>query len=429
MREWCQLNEVAEINPDTLPGNTDNNFSFRYIHLGAVDRGTIDWNLTTVTRFGDAPSRARRIVQPGDTLFGTVRPNLQSHGYIEEKHNGATVASTGFCVVRPYQAKAVGRYLFHSLMSESVYAQSIKAAIGSNYPAITDRDLQGFKIFLPRLDEQSQIAHILDTLDTEIRRTEEIIAKLEQVKQGLLTDLLTRGIDQNGELRPSPEEAPHRYKDSPLGRIPKEWVLRRLSALAETIIDGAHHTPAYSETGVPFLRVTDVQAEQIDLSAARRVSLSEHRQLAARCAPRRGDILLSKNGTVGIAKVVDWDWPFSIFVSLSLIRLRPDSGLKADFAESVINSPVIAQQIARRSKQGTVTNLHLEEIREFDVPVPPKDEQDKIVDCVRYYRRRLGVERSRRRKLSAQKSGLMEDLLTGRVRVDPLLDEPERATG
>ncbi len=73
---------------------------------------------------------------------------------------------------------------------------------------------------LPPLPEQRRIAEILDTLDEAIRKTEQVIAKLQQMKQGLLHDLLTRGIDDNGELR-DPERHPEQFKDSPLGRIPR----------------------------------------------------------------------------------------------------------------------------------------------------------------------------------------------------------------
>ena len=82
--------------------------------------------------------------------------------------------------------------------------------------------LAGIELAAPPLPEQRQIAEILDTLDEAIRKTEAIIAKLKQVKQGLLHDLLTRGIDDNGELR-DPERHPEQFKDSPLGRIPREW--------------------------------------------------------------------------------------------------------------------------------------------------------------------------------------------------------------
>ena len=85
-----------------------------------------------------------------------------------------------------------------------------------------DRFSRKFPWRLPPLPEQRRIAEILDTLDEAIRKTEQVIAKLQQMKQGLLHDLLTRGIDDNGELR-DPDRHPEQFKDSPLGRIPREW--------------------------------------------------------------------------------------------------------------------------------------------------------------------------------------------------------------
>lgn len=108
-------------------------------------------------------------------------------------------------------------------MSNHVTAQAVRNAIGSSYPALNDSDVRCLKIFLPSYGEQQRVSQVLDTLGTAIHETEAIIAKLKAVKQGLLHDLLTRGIDANGELRPPQAEAPHLYKESPLGWIPQEW--------------------------------------------------------------------------------------------------------------------------------------------------------------------------------------------------------------
>src|SRR5690606_33484545 len=89
------------------------------------------------------------------------------------------------------------------------------------------KDLVAFPICLPPLPEQRRIAAILDTLDEAIRQTEALIAKLKQIKRGLLHDLLTRGIDDNGELR-DPERHPEQFRDSPLGRVPRGWMVSRL---------------------------------------------------------------------------------------------------------------------------------------------------------------------------------------------------------
>lgn len=158
-----------------------------------------------------------------DVLFGTVRPNLKSHGFIGANEAGPLIASTGFSVVRGRDGVSHPAYLFHSLMSNHVTAQAVRNAIGSSYPALNDSDVRCLKIFLPSYGEQQRVSQVLDTLGTAIHETEAIIAKLKAVKQVLLHDLLTRGIDANGELRPPQAEAPHLYKESPLGWIPQEW--------------------------------------------------------------------------------------------------------------------------------------------------------------------------------------------------------------
>ena len=91
---------------------------------------------------------------------------------------------------------------------------------GSSVIHISAKHLGNLSLDLPPLPEQRRIAEILDTLDEAIRKTEQVIAKLQQMKQGLLHDLLTRGIDEHGELR-DPERHPEQFKDSPLGRIPR----------------------------------------------------------------------------------------------------------------------------------------------------------------------------------------------------------------
>jgi type I restriction enzyme S subunit len=96
-------------------------------------------------------------------------------------------------------------------------------------------DLSQVPIRVPPLPEQRRVAEILDTLDEAIRKTEQVIAKLQQMKQGLLHDLLTRGIDDNGELR-DPDRHPEQFKDSPLGRIPERWEVLPLGQVAEMLV-------------------------------------------------------------------------------------------------------------------------------------------------------------------------------------------------
>ena len=123
------------------------------------------------------------------------------------------------------------------------------------------------------------------------------------------------------------------YKDSGakwLGSIPGHWQTSKLKYLTKQIVDGAHFTPTCVSEGVPFLRVTDVQSKVIDKTEIKFIPQNEHDELIKRCQPQHGDLLLSKNGTIGVPKIVDWDWEFSVFVSLCLIKFT--SELDVQFA-------------------------------------------------------------------------------------------------
>ena len=171
------------------------------------------------------------------------------------------------------------------------------------------------------------------------------------------------------------------------------------------------------DSGVPFLRVTDIQSREIDTQKTKYISTKEHLELCKRCHPERGDILYSKNGTIGISKIIDWDWDFSIFVSLALLKLHDRDSIRIEFLDLYLQSPLIAKQIKDRSKQGTVTNLHLEEIREFDIVMPSTDEQLEITAIIRSIQGRITKVKEKLRQTKSLKKSLMQDLLTGKVRV------------
>lgn len=215
------------------------------------------------------------------------------------------------------------------------------------------------------------------------------------------------------------------YKKTEVATIPVDWEVKPLKVLTNLIIDGTHFTPKYKEFGVPFLRVTDVQNSEIDFNYLKFISPEEHRFLTRRCKPERGDLLLSKNGTIGIPKIVTWDWEFSIFVSLALIK--PNSKLiSVQFLEQFFKSEYLDEQIKKRSKQGTVTNLHLEEIREFLIPLPPTlAEQQAIAAALSDVDALLTSLDALIAKKRLIKQGAMQELLTGKKRLPGFGDEWE----
>lgn len=108
---------------------------------------------------------------------------------------------------------------------------------------------------------------------------------------------------------------------------------------------------------------------------------NEHKELIKRCNPEKGDVLYTKNGTIGNAKMIDWDYEFSIFVSLALLKPKKEL-LLGKYLECFLNSGSALSQAKSRPKAGTVTNLYLVEIKQFQIPLPSLEVQEQIVEKI-----------------------------------------------
>jgi len=280
-----------------------------------------------------------------------------------------------------------------------------------------------FRFQLPPLPEQRQIAAVLDTVDDAIRKTEQIIAKLKQVKQGLLHDLLTRGIDENGELR-DPERHPEQFKDSPLGRIPREWETGKLGQLSELVTSGSRGWARfYAESGALFLRSQNVRMGTLDLAERQYVRVQGEEGQRTKLAACDLLITITGNGVGNVAALPD-DWSELAFVSqhVGLVRLlEPELGFWTMhwLAQGSPGNQQIIDAQSGQSKPG----LNLDNLRNFVVPIPPRGERRRILERLSCLQNQTNLELSSVASLRGLKAGLMQDLLTGRVRVTSLLAE------
>ncbi|MBX9712619.1 MAG: restriction endonuclease subunit S [Pseudomonadaceae bacterium] len=305
-------------------------------------------------------------------------------------------------------------------------------AVGSTVKGIRIQDYLNIPVPLAPQAAQPVIAQILDTLDTAIRETEALIDKLKAVKQGLLHDLLTRGIDAKGQLRPPQSEAPQLYKESPLGWIPREWEVVKLGAVLSELGQGwspdCPSEPAGAgEWGV--LKTTSVVWEGYNEE--------ENKQLPVPFKPRpdlevkSDDILITRAGPksrVGVVVHVPSTRP-QLMISDKIYRLRLlSSEVPAYFALAL--SAGYMQSAISRTVSGMAesqTNISQGVIKGLAILRPIREEQHAIVAHARAFDERLRAEALCLSKLQAQKNGLMDDLLTGRVRVTPLLESVQQA--
>ena len=174
--------------------------------------------------------------------------------------------------------------------------------------------------------------------------------------------------------KPSPEI---KLEEVPYG-LSEGWKWCYLDDICTLITDGTHHTPTYTETGIPFISVKDVSSGVIDFSATRFISEQEHKELTKRCHPERGDVLLTKVGTTGIALSIDTDIQFSIFVSVALLKLIQEF-VDTDYVTRLINSPLVRKYSIDGTEGVGNKNLVLRKIKAFLIPLPPLAEQHRIV--------------------------------------------------
>jgi len=371
-----------------------------------------------VDRFdGQLPSQYR--LDDGDLIFswsGTLA--------VVRWHGGPAWLNQHLFKVEP-RGDVDSNLLFH-LLQRSV-AEMDKRSHGSTMKHIKRGELAEYEIVLPKdLDEQAALAKVLDTLDTTIRQTETIIEKLKQVKQGLLHDLLTRGIDANGELRPPQSEAPHLYKVSPLGWIPVEWDTTTLGRLSTDSTIGPFGSDLvasdYRASGVPVVFVRDVKADRFEWKSNVYVSTSKASALSAH-EVRSGDVVATKMGLPPcVAAVYPESMPQGI-ITADIIRLRFDvSEVRPAWVSLSMNENSVIKQVEQITAGVTRAKVTLRDVRNIEIRFPPINEQDRILNRMASLDNRIAAEAAVLNKLYRQKSGLMDDLLTGRVRVTPLLE-------
>ncbi|EHQ51193.1 restriction modification system DNA specificity subunit [Ectothiorhodospira sp. PHS-1] len=322
-------------------------------------------------------------------------------------------------------------YYYH--WSTKLKDELVRLASGTTFLEISGSQFRKICVPAPPHAEQLKIARILDTLDTQIQKTEALIAKLEKVKEGLLHDLLTRGIDENGQLRPSPEQAPELYKDSPLGLLPKDWSINNVASIGQ--VKGGKRLPyghdySSQETCFRYLRVTDFYGKPY--CAGRLEPLDEATfNILSRYEIQPGDAFVSIAGSIGyfgIHSPADAE-SYRVILTENAARIVLNSSIHPEYFAFAMNSETSQKQVeAEKGTGGGVPKLALFRVEQILFPTPDYGEQKEIVKRATSLSSRIANERLRLDKMKAQKQGLMNDLLTGRVRVTPLLDQAQTPT-
>lgn len=431
MSDWpsgsVRLDSLADVNPESLSASTPSGFSFFYIDISAVATGTITLPDVRIER-RDAPSRAQRVLRCNDVLMATVRPNLKAFALFD-RSDADYIASTGFAVIRSKNGHD-GRFILHSLLSDTVSREVDSHSVGSNYPAINSSDVR--RLSLPKFfpAERRVIADVISMLDTQIEATEALIAKQERVRAGLMQDLFTRGVDEHGQLRPPRQEAPHLYRQTELGWLPKGWdagsILRYCTEFRQPILTGPFGADLGSadfvSDGIPLLRIGNVQDRHLRLDDLLFVSERKAHQLS-KYRINLNDLLFARQGATTGRNALANQQVDGALINYHIIRVSLDpTRCNPRFIEAMFNSWLITHQIEQSKGRGTREGINTQQITSLRFPGPEVAEQNRIAAILDETMIAIETMKDELTKIHLQKSGLMQDLLTGKISVAPLLE-------
>jgi type I restriction enzyme S subunit len=420
-----KLGEVADIETGFPFKSSDfTEIGVPVIRMSDLTQGSVDLSGAAKVKTSALEGLKKFRLIRGDFLFG-LSGSLDAYGVHDSDAEAYLNQRVGRLQALESEPSNYS-YLSHVLSSDVYRSYAYRVASGIAQLNISPNQVRDLPIFYPSLPEQQKISQILDTLDTQIQKTEALIAKLEKIKEGLLHDLLTRGINQNGQLRPTPEQAPELYKKSVLGLIPREWDISTLGGSSISSVIGPFGSDLvasdYRSEGVPVVFVRDIAGAQYDrvsqvfVSPRKAQALSAHEVTA-------GDLLLTKMGLPPcISAVYPKREPAGI-ITADIVRLRLKADVAPEWAHHYVNSEAVKSQVRGITAGVTRPKVTLKDARSLRIAVPDIEEQARILSILQRSSSRLESESASLAKLRAQKSGLMDDLLTGRTRVASLLKD------
>lgn len=243
-------------------------------------------------------------------------------------------------------------------------------------PSMTQRDLGSQEIAVPPKKDQKAIADFLDKecaqLDSIAADLEKQIALLQQYKKSLITETVTKGLDKSVPMKDSGVEW--------TSKIPCHWEIKRFKYLCEYITDGSHFSPETADEGYPYITAADVKGVGLDYDAAKKISQQDFISLQkAGCQPRKGDVLLVKDGaTTGRIGMVTSEKPCVVLSSVAILR-APDN-MDARYLRYLMESDFVQAQIQASMAGSAMPRTVLSKIINYWGITCPKEEQKEICD-------------------------------------------------
>lgn len=360
-----------------------------------------------------------RVAKAGSVLI-SVRAPVGTMNYADQDY--CIGRGLGAFKAKPGVSDTV--FLKHAVELNAAYLH--RRSQGSTFAAVSTDDVKTVPVPVFKREKQEKIATILTSIDTAIEKTEALIAKYQQIKAGLMHDLFTRGVLPNGQLRPPREQAPELYQETAIGWIPREWSVEAIEKVLARIIDYRGKTPEKKVSGIPLITAKNVRMGYIDPEPREFIAESAYASWMTRGIPNKGDVLFTTEAPLGnVAQVPSDD---RVAFAQRAIILQPSEVIEAAFLAYRLMTETAQNAISRLASGSTALGIKQSEFRKVCIAFPNAiAEQTEIARRLHAIDNLINAQRNAQNKLNNKKSGLMHDLLTGKVPVK--VEEPEVGYG
>lgn len=393
----------------------------RYIRITDIDE---DGALRPMSPASIAPEDAAPYrLSDGDLLFARSGATV-GKTYLYDTRDG-TCAHAGYVIRFPLDRTRCEPAFVARWTQSSFYQRWVRATLRqAAQPNINAGEYGTLPVPTPPLGEQRAITRTLALADRVIGATERVVAKLEVMLRGLVHELLTRGMTADGRLR-DPAVEPALFVDTPLGLLPRHFRVQPLEALLADVDPAMRSGPFGSallkaelvHEGIPLLGIDNVEVDRFVSVFRRFVSPSKFHDLR-RFAVRPNDVMVTIMGTVGRSCLVPRDiGPALSSKHVWTLTFDPERYLPLLASLQLNHAHWVHEHFRREEQGGTMAAIRSETLRNTLLPVPPPQEQQRIARVLELCRKRLRAERIALDKHRRLRKALIEDLLTGRVRL------------
>ncbi|MBD2815313.1 restriction endonuclease subunit S [Xenorhabdus sp. Flor] len=420
MSEWCKsrLGEISNISIGGTPSRAEPTYwvsegeeGTPWVSISDLKRRLVTNTAESITILGARNSNVKLV--PAGTIMMSFKLSLGRIAVASrDLYTNEAIAS--FEIDTDKIDKTFLFYQLPEVVKHAITDTAIKGA------TLNKAKLNELIIPHPELKTQGRIAEILLTIDNQIDATQALINKYTAIKQGMMADLFSRGIDpETKAFRPTFEEAPELYHETSLGMLPKGWGVTPLGAISEKITSGSRDwAKFYAPEGDLFVRISNLTREHINFrwDSVRYVYIGSGSE-GERTQLKLNDILISITADLGIVGVV----PESIgraYINqhTALVRLFPE-GENARFIGNFLSSRCGQKQFEKNNDSGAKAGINLPTIASLLCPIPLPEEQAAIASRIDSIDKVIADYKFEKLKSILLKQGLMQDLLTGKVAV------------